>query len=158
MSDSAGNTYVRALGPTTGIGSWLMNYNQEVWYAAGVTGGSGFSVTAAFSGAINSDGGLSCNEYSGVTPANPLDQASASVGSSVNAVSNPLTTGSANELIYAAATFYSAGAVGPGFIQRSSLTGNLTEDAVVGPPGSYSALFTNAAMDWTVQVISFKGN
>ena len=61
-------------------------------------------------------------------------------------------------IIFGAAVFAVAGIAGPGFARRSTLNGNVTEDAGVMTPGSAEATFTATdgngvplAQDWIAQ-------
>lgn len=158
ITDSEGNSYARAAGPTTGVGSVLGVYNQEIWYSAGLKGGSNFTITATFSGSFNGEKAISCNEYTGVAAASPMDASASNIGDGANAATPQVTTLSANELVFSAAIFDTVAAPGSGFTQRSSLRGNVSEDEVVGPAGIHGATFTNSSMNWITQVVTFRGN
>jgi chitodextrinase len=155
VTDTKGNVYAKAVGPTTGA-SGLSGWRQEIWYAKKVIGGSGISVTATFTGTFATKKSITAHEYSGADQTNPLDVSSAAVTSTVNASSGALTTSFANELIFGAGLFLNSSANGSGFIQRSSTNGNASEDKFVTSTGSYAAVFSNSAQDAIVQMATFK--
>ena len=95
VSDSLGNNYVLAIGPTSGTG-----LRQSIYYAAGIKAGSN-TVTVRFNqAAIYVD--VRVLEYSGLDPANPLDVKAGAAGSGTTASSGAATTTSANDLIFGA--------------------------------------------------------
>ena len=155
MSDTAGDTYSLAVGPTTGTGM-LAGWRQEIWYAKNVTGRTGVTVTASFSGTFSGEKSLTAHEYSGLDPVAPLDAKSAGSSASVNVGTGAATTTYAKELIFGAALFASSGTSGSGFTQRSSIAGNASEDRIVSTTGTYSATFSNAAQASIVQVATFR--
>jgi hypothetical protein len=71
--------------------------------------------------------------------------------------SGAVTTTSANDLIFGAGvsdnTVTTAGA---GFSSRSLSYGNVTEDRVAGPMGSYVATATHNGNKWGMQVVAFR--
>ena len=74
VSDSLGNNYVLAIGPTTGTG-----LRQSIYYATGIKAGSN-TVTVRFNqAAVYVD--IRVLEYSGLDPANPLDVRAGAAGS-----------------------------------------------------------------------------
>src|SRR5437868_9972493 len=64
VTDSKGNTYVRAAGPSSGA-SVLASWRQELWYAKNVVGGTGLSVTATFDASFATEKSVSAFEYAG---------------------------------------------------------------------------------------------
>ena len=96
ITDSAGNSYALAYGPTTGTA-----LRQSIYYAKNIAGSGSNSVTVVFNqGAIRAD--VRILEYSGVDPSNPLDVATGTSGNSNIADSGSVTTTAANELIFGA--------------------------------------------------------
>src|SRR5262249_28604340 len=99
ISDSAGNVYLSAVGPTKFSGD---RANSQIFYAKNIRGGTTpNSVTATFSSATSSYGILYIHEYSGADPNQPLDAVSAGTGSSSSMNSGSLVTSSANDLLFA---------------------------------------------------------
>jgi chitodextrinase len=62
MSDTAGDAYALAVGPTTGPGA-LGGWRQEIWYARNITGRTAVTVTATFSGTFGAEKSLTAHEY-----------------------------------------------------------------------------------------------
>jgi hypothetical protein len=157
VADSVGNTYIKAVGPTTGTGT-MSGWRQELWYAKNSVGGSGISVTAMFTGTFNAEKSITAHEYSGLDPVSPLDATAAEATSAANASSGSVSTKFARELIFGASLFQGSGTAGIGFTQRSSIAGNASEDKVVSIVGSYSATFSNSAQNAIVQLAAFRAS
>jgi hypothetical protein len=155
VTDTVGNAYARAVGPTTGIGA-MASWRQELWYAKNVVGGSGVSVKATFAGTFNAEKSITAHEYSGAHATSPLDVTAAAAVSGANVSSGAKTTTFPNELVFGAALFQASGAAGSGFTRRSSIANNASEDKVVTTTGSYSATFTNSSQSAIVQMATFK--
>ncbi|HEV3207403.1 MAG TPA: IPT/TIG domain-containing protein [Terriglobales bacterium] len=154
VSDSLGNNYVLAIGPTTGTG-----LRQSIYYATGIKAGNN-TVTARFSqAAVYVD--VRVLEYSGLDPANPLDVWAGAAGSGTSASSGAATTTSANDLIFGAgmtiATFKAAGS---GFISRiiTSPDADIAEDKTVSTTGSYNATAPNSSGSWVMQMVAFRAS
>lgn len=154
VTDSLLNVYQRAIAPTHGTGS-LAGWQQEIWYAINVKGGPNLTVTAVFSGIFAGQKAISAHEYQGLDQASPLQQTASQTGNIANATCGPVSV-AAGKLLFAAAIFKASGSFGPGFIQRSALGNNVTEDQVAPAAGSMNATFANAAQDWIAQLASFK--
>lgn len=159
VSDSAGNTYQKAVGPTPGAGA-LAGWQQEIWYANNVMGAGTnvpVTVTATFSSmpGASFERAISAHEYSGADTISPIDVTSFAVNSTANASSGSMPTTVAR-LIFGAAIFGSGGTPGSGFMQRSTLKGNVTEDGPITVQGSAEATFSNAAQDWIAQMVTLK--
>ena len=157
VTDTEGNTYAGpVVGPTQGAGN-LAGWQQEIWYAKNIHGGTKPTVTATFSSmpAIAFERRISAHEYSGASGTDPIDVTSAAIGATVNASSGSVATTAAG-LIFGAAIFASTGSAGPGFTDRSTLDGNISEDGPVATPGSAEATFINTAQDWIAQMVTLK--
>jgi hypothetical protein len=158
VTDSAGNTYALAVGPTRISGT----ASQSIFYAKNiVSAGAGNSVTVTFSGsARNPD--VRILEYSGADPSNPLDVTAASTGSGLTANSGSATTTNATDLILGADLVQSVTASpGSGFTKRvlSSPQGNIAEDQITTTTGRYSAAATlMPASRWIMQMAAFRGH
>ncbi len=149
ITDSAGNSYSLAIGPTSGTG-----LRQSIYYAANIKGGSN-TVNVIFSQtALYPD--VRILEYQGVSV---IDVKAGASGNSATANSGSATTTIANELIFGAATVSSGvTGAGSGFTTRiiTSQDGDNAEDEVVTTKGSYSAtapLSPSAA--WVMQMVTF---
>ena len=154
VSDSLGNNYVLAIGPTTGTG-----LRQSIYYAAGIKAGSN-TVTVRFNqAAVYVD--VRVLEYSGLDPANPLDVKAGAAGSGTSASSGAATTTSANDLILGAGmTIARFTAAGAGFVSRiiTSPDADIAEDKTVSSIGSYSATAPNSSGSWVMQMVAFRAS
>ena len=152
VTDSKGNTYSLAVGPTSNTG-----IQQSVYYARNVAGGSN-TVTVTFSqAALYPD--VRIVEYAGADRSNPLDVKVAAKGSGTTANSGSATTTTANELIFGAGTTGSSfNAPGSGFLSRMiDAFGNIAEDKTVTTIGTYNATATtNSSSPWVMQLASFR--
>ena len=125
LSDSQGNTYASAVGPTQYSGD---KTNAQAFYAKNVLGGSN-RLTATFATAVTSYGILYIHEYSGIDQTNPVDATIAASGSSASMNSGSVTTKNATELLFGAGESNNAVTnAGVGYTARSSAYGNITED------------------------------
>ncbi|MGC2230452.1 MAG: IPT/TIG domain-containing protein, partial [Candidatus Acidiferrum sp.] len=148
VTDSVGNTYNLAIGPTSGTA-----LRQSIYYASNIAGGTN-TVTVTFSQAAAYPD-VRILEYKGVTT---LDVTAGASGNSAAANSGSATTTAANELIFGANTvFTGTGAVGSGFTSRIvTPDGDLAEDKTVTTAGSNSASATlSSSGPWVMQMVAF---
>ena len=99
VTDSKGNVYVLAVGPTVQSGT----ATQSIYYAkniAAATAGAN-SVTVTFNAAATFPD-IRIAEYAGLDPSSPLDVSVAAQGSSASSSSGAVTTTNANDLLVAA--------------------------------------------------------
>jgi hypothetical protein len=154
ITDSRGNVYALAVGPTAGIA-----LTQSIYYAKNIVGGSNtvtvtFNRTAAY-------GDVRVLEYAGVDATNPLDVTAAAAGNSKIGNSGPAATTGFNELIFGAGmTFDFFGAAGSGFTTRViTRYGDIAQDAVVFNTGIYSATAPlRASAPWVMQMAAFRAS
>ncbi len=159
VTDSEGNTYQGpVVGPTPGAGN-LATFQQEIWYAQNIHGGTTPTVQATFASTPGAafERTISAHEYSGADPTGSVEATSVAIGSTVNASSGSVATSLAR-LIFGAAIFSSHGDPGTGFTPRSTLKGNVTEDAPITVPGPAAATFiaSGATTDWIAQMVTLK--
>ncbi len=151
VSDTKGNTYTRAVGPTTNTG-----LQESVYYAKNIVGGNN-KVTVNFNEAAAYPD-VRILEYSGLDPTSPLDVTAAATGNGTGASSGSAATTSANELIFGAgnsANHYTA--AGSGFTERViNIYGSIAEDKVVTSSGSNAATAANSGGFWVMQMATFK--
>lgn len=156
VTDSNGNTYVAAGGPTrdSSVGA------QQIYYAKNIAGAAANTntVTITFSAAIT-DSDIRIVEYSGIDPVNAYDGGVGASGTGTSPTSGPLTTTNANDLLVAGN--FIAGettAPGAGFTQRLiNNYGEIVEDKVVTAVGAYSATATqNSSGYWLMQMAAFR--
>jgi hypothetical protein len=155
VTDSSGNTYALAIGPTTGTA-----LRQSIYYAKNILSSSANTVTITFNqGATQPD--VRVLEYSGVNQSNPLDVSAGASGNSNVADSGSATTTAANELIVGANTITSNTTImaGAPFTPRiiTSPYSDVVNDRVVNLPGSYHSWAPlNASGAWVEQVVTFR--
>ena len=159
VTDSQGNTYALAAGPTT-ISNSEAQLSQSIYYAKNIAAASAGAntVTVTFSvAAVYPD--IRILEYSGADPNNPLDTKAANSGSSTSSSSGSATTTNATDLIFGANTVYTY-TTGPasGFTQRLLTPyGDIAEDRMVKATGSYSATAPlGQSGPWVMQMVAFR--
>jgi hypothetical protein len=141
------------------------SHSVWIYYAANVIGGAD-TVTASFA-ASNAHPFLSIFEVSGLDLLCPLDQTAAGTSgatASTAASTSPLTTTSANELLFAivgeSSTAGPAVTAGTGFVLDQVNTGTsraATETQIVSSIGTYAGTATLAtAANWSMAMASFK--
>jgi hypothetical protein len=151
VTDSRGNTYTLAIGPTTGT-----VLSQSIYYAKNIAAGTN-TVTVTFNKAA-AFVDIRALEYSGLSTTSPLDQTAGAVGSGTTASSGAATTTSANELIFGAGmTANVFTGAGTGFTSRIITTpdADIAEDSTVAATGSYSATAANKSSSWVMQMVTF---
>ena len=157
VTDSKGNAYTSAVGPTvqSGLASQSIYYARNI--ASAAAGAN--SVTVTFSrAAVSPD--IRILEYSGADPNNPVDVKAANSGNSSSSSSGSATTTSPNDLIFGANLVQTTtGGPGSGFTQRllTSPDGDIAEDQPVAAIGSYSATAPlTSSGPWIMQMVAFR--
>jgi chitodextrinase len=157
VSDTKGNGYLLAVGPTAQPGA----ITQSIYYAKNVAASPAGSnvVTVSFT-APAQFADVRILEYAGVDPANPLDVVASGTGSAATSSTPPVTTTNASDLLFAANTVasFTAGA-GAGWTSRvvTSPDGDIAEDQVVTAAGAYSASATLTGPGaWVMQLVAFR--
>ena len=99
VTDSKGNVYLRAVGPTavSGLLSQSIYYAKNIVAAAAGTN----TVTVTFSDAAAYPD-IRVLEYSGADPNNPVDVTAANTGSNATSSSAAVTTTNATDLLFGA--------------------------------------------------------
>jgi hypothetical protein len=138
VTDTGGNTYTRAVGPTavSGVESHSIYYAKNIVAAAAGAN----TVTVTFNAATWYPD-IRIAEYSGIDTVSPLDATAGASGNSATSNSGSVTTTNANDLIVGAnvVASFSSGA-GSGYTQRIlNANGDVLEDRIVTSTGSYSA-------------------
>ena len=155
VTDSKGNVYLLAVGPTVQKGT----ATQSVYFAKNIATATANSniVTVRFSAnARYAD--IRILEYKGVDPNNPLDVATTATGRSSVSAGSATTTG-ANDLVLAANLVQTvSGGPGAGFTQRMlTYDGDIVEDRITSAAGTYnatSAVYPSA--QWIMQMVAFR--
>ena len=157
VSDSSGNTYTLAVGPTaiSGVESLSIYYAKNI--AAAAAGAN--TVTVTFStGAAYPD--IRILEYQGADPNNPVDVTVASSGNSASSSSGAVTTTNAADLLVAANLVQTGTTgAGTGFTSRmiTQPDGDIVEDRMVTTTGSYSATApVSPSGQWIMQMVAFR--
>ena len=160
VKDSNGNTY--ALAATTEAtavpapGTEQIGVSQAIYYAKNIIAGTN-TVTVTF----NQNTGVQSVrivEYAGLDPANPLDTSVGNTGTATTADSGPVTTNSANDLLFG------AGTITTGFISNGegfttvllNGLGDIMEEQVVAAAGPYDATATLGRGGWVMQLVAFR--
>ncbi len=155
VTDTRGNVYQLAVGPTVVSGTASL----AVYYAANIASSvaNGNTVTVTFNRAtVYPD--VRIAEYRNVATTNPLDVAAGATGTGATANSGNVTTTNANDLLVGfnyVQTY--TGNAGTGFTERRVTSdGNLLEDRNVTAVGSYSATSTQGSGWWIMQIVAFR--
>lgn len=161
ISDTKGNAYALAVGPTV-VNGFL---SQAIYYAKNIAAAdaNANAVTVNFTSAANFPD-VRILEYSGIDASSPLDVAVAAQGTGSLSDSGPLVTTHAHDvLIGANIVGVQNVSTGPGadFTQRllPLPDGDIVEDRAVTATGSYNA---TAALHtpgvWIMQLVAFKAS
>src|ERR1051326_8195311 len=156
VTDTSGNTYVLAVGPTVRPGA----LTQAIYYAKNISGAntSANSVTVSFSAAaVYPD--IRIAEYTGLDKVNPLDAASGDHGFGVVTNSGTLTTTNPSDLLIGANTVSGISKEpGANFINRMfTQDGDILQDRLVSAAGVYSAgTVEYGTEDWVMQTVAFR--
>lgn len=150
ITDDAKTSYVPVVGPADAYGtrSWIF---------------AGFGVPAGVREVeVSLDGpsGEWCivyiHEYRGLTA---FDSGSSNSGTTkdTDGMRTTVTTTAPNELLFAWAFSSWSAAPGTGFTRRSDFYSNLTEDRIVGAPGTYEATATmTQGNSWKISAAAFR--
>ena len=156
VTDSKGNPYTLAVGPTLLAG----NLTQAIYYAKNISGAAAGanSVTVHFSPAAAFPD-IRIVEYNGADPNNPIDAGSGASGNGTNSSVN-LTTTVSNDLIVAA-NIVSTLTSGPGSgfttLLMTRPDGDIVEDAPASNPGTYTASAPlSTSGNWIMQAVAVK--
>jgi hypothetical protein len=157
VTDSLGNTYALAIGPSQGTG-----LTQSIYFAKKILSGSN-TVTVTFSQAAAFPD-IRILEYKGLNTTVPLDVtagASGTTGSNASVSSGAAATTSANELVFGAGiTNGGFSTAGTSFTaELITADGDIAEDKVVSATGRYSAtanLGAFGSQNWVMQMVALK--
>jgi hypothetical protein len=157
VTDTKGNVYTRAIGPTQNPGA----LSQSIYYSANIIGANagGNTVTVTFSpSAAYAD--IRILEYSGVAHSGVLDAVAGAIGSSATSSSGSLTTTVPGDLLVSG-NMISTLTHGPasGWTLRfvTSPDGDLAEDRIATTAGAYTGSAPlDGAGTWVHQTVAFK--
>lgn len=157
-SDTAGNTWTTAVGPTyyTGVPGTL-----GCLYALNKAATASDVVTVTGTGASTPDSTWIA-EFSGISASSPIDVTAATTGDSTTPSSAATTTTNADDLIFGV-SFTNTDTQGTGFTLLDSPDDNSDEYKTVTSTGSYSATFACSSCggineNWIAQMIAFKAS
>jgi hypothetical protein len=157
VTDSLGNTYRLAVGPTKISGG----VSQSIYYAPNISASAPGSnvVRVTFTSAANYPD-IRAMEYNGVTTSNPLDAVAQGTGNNSYSSSNNLATTAANDILVSGNTVstQTTGAGAPS-IQRLLTTpdGDIAQDCVLVNAGTYSAAAPLRSPGiWVMQAVAFR--
>lgn len=159
VTDSSGNNYALAIGPTA-VSGFL---SQSIYYLKNIGGvpAGGNAVTVTFNQAAAFPD-IRILEYSGVDTTSPIDVTASGSGNSNSAATTSVATTNANDLVLGANTIYTVtNGPGSGFTSRTitSPDGDIAEDKIVSVTGTYSASAPlNNSGPWVMQMVAFKAH
>src|SRR6185369_12565621 len=150
VTDSKGNAYVLAIGPTSINGV----QSQAIYYAKNITSAvSGQNIVSVNFNQAVPYADVRILEYSGIDPANPIDVTAAASGNGVTSTAGPVTTTNPDDLIIGA-NYVTSTTISPaaGFTTRmiTSPDGDIVEDRIVSTVGSYTASANLSSTGWWV--------
>jgi hypothetical protein len=153
VADSQGNTFAAVSGSATGSSA---SGNLDTYYAKNIVGGADTVTVKLNASADIAD--IFVSEYSGADTSSPLDAATGAGGSGTVGNSGPVTTASANDLIYGlCADGGGTPSAGTGFTLRALTDKLLDEDALAAAAGSYAVTVSlGGDYDWTCQMAAFR--
>jgi hypothetical protein len=154
VTDDSGDTFQTVLGPISD------SFDHSLYVAAAFdVAAAATPPTIAVALAKPADVlEIYVHEYAGLAFMSALDQRSGGDGSTAQMKSPDVVTTSPNELIFGFGVTASGKAQpGPNFTGRSSFNGNITEDILGAPIGTYSATAT-ATNSWIMTITTFRGN
>lgn len=154
VTDTLGNTYVKATDPTTSVGHGT---HLGVWYAMNsVAGANTVTFTAGQSGRIY----LMVEEVSGAATTTALDATGTGTGTNASPTCSATTTASGDYLYGAITNSRSTLTAGTGYTVRTGTGFNEffdSESKVAGVAGSYAADGTiSVAGAWVAHMAAFK--
>jgi glucose/arabinose dehydrogenase len=154
LTDTRGNTYVAATARTT----WGTSWSAQVFYAANIAAGAN-TVTASFGTPISSFAVMYLNEYSGLSKTSPVDVSKSATGTASAMSSGNVTTTNANDLLFSAgASSNTVNGGASGWNQRSTASGNRTQDLLVSAAGAYAGTAKQNGNLWVMQLVAFRAD
>lgn len=164
VTDSAGSTYTRAVGPEGGTNTGangLANWQQEIWYAIIAEDATNLAITANFTNAFAGKKAISPHDFNTGSFSLSLDQKSEANGTSgtgSTAFATPPVTDSEAVLVFAAAIFGGPGGTsGSGFTPVSTLQLDVAEYEIpTASTTNFAGTFTsNGSQEWIAQMVTF---
>jgi hypothetical protein len=158
ISDSAGNAYTLAAGPTV-LSGFL---SQSIYYAKNIAASSaGNVVTVKFTGSAAFPD-VRILEYAGIDTSIAVDRVAAASGSTSVSDSGALQTSNANDLLVSGNMVYTASVTpGTGFTQRivTNPDADSAEDRVVSAVGTFNGTESlSSSGPWIAQMVAFRAS
>ncbi len=153
ISDSTGNTYALAIGPTSGTA-----LRQSIYYAKNIKAGSN-TLTVRFDRATAWPD-IRALEYRGLDTSAPLDAAAGASGTSATASSGSALTHATNELVFGAGmtfTHFNSAGTGPDLAGRHEVWRHRRRRSCFDRrQRERSGSAQSAATNWVMQVVTFR--
>lgn len=153
VTDSLGNSYSLAVGPTVQSGT----ATQSIYYAPNIRAGSNSVVVQFSTAAVYPD--IRILEYAGANTTTPVDVVTANSGNGATSSTNPVTTNYPDLLIAANLVQTTTSGPGAGFTQRLMTLpdGDIAQDEMTTQLGSYSASAPlSSAGPWIMQMVAVR--
>ncbi|MGH9644012.1 MAG: hypothetical protein ACRD3Q_16515, partial [Terriglobales bacterium] len=157
VTDTNGNTYTAAVGPTIqpGFATQIVYVGRNIVAAAAGAN----TVTVTFNTAVPF-ADLRILEYRGLDAASPVDATTAAIGTGATGNSGPVTSSHAYDLIFGA-DYVSTTTTnsGNGFLSRviTNPDGDIAEDQIVTATGTYTATAPVNNGQWIMQSVALMG-
>jgi nitrogen fixation protein FixH len=157
VTDTKGNTYTVAVGPTVQSGV----QSQVIYIAKNIVGAAAGANTVRvnFSATVPYPD-VRILEYGGLDPVSPLEGAAGASGSGALADSGPISTSYPYDLLFGADYVSSyTNAPGNGYVTRvvTSPDGDIAEDQIATATGTYTGTALVSNGNWIMQTIALRG-
>src|SRR5438105_2869768 len=157
VTDTKGNAYQLAVGPTPFSGL----LTQSIYYATNIGAAAAGGNTVNVSFTVPADfADIRILEYTGLDPVSPVDATASATGSSATSSTPAAVTNNAPDLLFAANTTRSVTTgAGAGWTSRviTNPDGDIAEDRTVAVAGSYDSTAPLGSADaWVMQMVAFK--
>ena len=157
VTDTKGNAYQLAVGPTPFSGL----LTQSIYYATNIGAAAAGGNTVNVSFTVPADfADIRILEYAGLDPLSPVDATASATGSSATSSTPAAVTSNAPDLLFAANTTRSVTTgAGAGWTSRviTNPDGDIAEDRTVAVAGSYDSTAPLGSADaWVMQMVAFK--
>jgi hypothetical protein len=149
IADTAGNTYIPAMGPVTDSNQDVTAY---IWYVPNCKGGANtVTLTPSTADALE----IHISEWTGLATSSPLDQTASDTGTGTTASSGSRTTAVSGELIFGYTFLLNTASAGGGFTGMSLVNGDLDEYQIQSTAGPIAATFTQTTGTWLALMATF---
>ena len=137
ISDTAGNTYLPAIGP---VNEPIQDVNAYIWYVPSAKAGlNTITLTSSAATALE----IHISEWSGVSSNLPIDGVASGTGSGTTMTTSSLTTSAAGELVFGYTFAGTSATAGSGFTTLSLINGDPDEFEIQPTSGASVAVTFN---------------